>query len=458
MDFNMQINGFKRLFFILILILMAPLWAQKLSLEEAQQLALENNPSWQAKLAEAEITHETANVALSSFLPSLKLDGAWIYMDPAQSVQTSFGPVVLNKDMRQFGLTLTQPIFMGGRAWQAYQMAKLGEQLSQIGLESERLSLMTNVNTLFLTLLQAQDLQKIAELDRQSASLNLEIAQIKYDNGLLSNADFLLFKSQLASKEVKILQSATALQLSRLQLKNMLDLDYLPLAQELPEIDNDPILVILDGYGADEVASLSQNALNQSKQTSSALKALEGSLELSRRGMQIAKGSFLPTIMLVGSSNFNENGLDRYKFNNSNQIMLTASLPLLPQLGSVAEHKKAQLTHRKALLETKAATDAILLGTEAAVLNLVGAAKQFRASSVALDYTRQSYLQLQERFRLELISSKDLLDAELMLSAARISHSNAVFDYHKARIALMQVLAFETPQQLDAIIISGATP
>lgn len=454
----MQINGFKRFFLMLILIVLSPLWAQSISLEKALQLALENNPSWQAKLTEAELAQQNVSSATSNFLPSLKLDGAWLYMDPAQTVQTSFGPIALNKDMRQFGFTLTQPLFLGGKAWQAYQMAKLGEQLTQVDLASERLGLIGEVNKLYLNLLQAQDMQKIAHLDRQSASLNLEIAQIKFDNGLLSNADLLRFKSQLASKDVMLLQAGTALQLSRLQLKNMLALDYLPEAEELDEIDNDPVLNSLEGCGADEVNAFTQRALRQGRETNSALKALEGSLELSRRGIQIAKASFLPSVILVGSSNFNENGIERYKFNNSNQIMLTASLPLLPMFGNVAEHKKAELQHRKALLDVKAATDAIFLGTEAAVLNLVGAAKQFRASSIALEYTRQSYLQMQERFRMELISSKDLLDAELMLSAARISHSNAVFDYHKARIALMQLLAFETPQQLDSMIISGVNP
>ena len=451
----MQIKEYKLVFFMLILSVLGPLWSQNLSLEKALQLALENNPSWQAKLAETELARENVTSAMSSFLPSLKLDGTWLYMEPAQSVQTSMGPIDLNKDMRQFGLTLTQPIFLGGKAWQAYQMAKLGEQLGLVDLESERLSLLSEVNKLYLNLLQTQDLQKISELDRQSASLNLEIAQIKYDQGLLSNADLLRFKSQLASKEVMLLQAGTALQLSRLQLKNALLLDYLPVAEELPEIDNDPVLAVLGGYGADDVSALSQRALQQGRESNSALKALDGSLELSRRGMQIAKGSFLPSVVLVGTSNFNENGIDRYKFNNSNQIMLTASLPLLPMVGNVAEHKKAQLKYRKALLDVKAATDAVFLGTEAAVLNLVGSAKQYRANSIALEYTRQSYLQMQERFRMELISSKDLLDAELMLSAARISHSTAVFDYHKARIALMQLLAFETPQQLDSMIITG---
>jgi len=45
--------------------------------------------------------------------------------------------------------------------------------------------------------LQATDLQQMSELDLSSARRNMEIAQLKHDNGLLSNADYLRFQSRL---------------------------------------------------------------------------------------------------------------------------------------------------------------------------------------------------------------------------------------------------------------------
>ena len=92
---------------------------------------------------------------------------------------------------------------------------------------------------------------------------------------------------------------------------------------------------------------------------------------------------------------------------------------------------------------------------EAAVLNLVSSAQQVKASRLALDYTLQSYEQLQERFRMNLISSTELLDAELMLSSARLAYTNAHYAYLKNRLALMQGIGLENEQELDTLITSG---
>ena len=89
------------------------------------------------------------------------------------------------------------------------------------------------------------------------------------------------------------------------------------------------------------------------------------------------------------------------------------------------------------------------------MLNLVSSAQQVKASRLALDYTLQSYEQLQERFRMNLISSTELLDAELMLSSARLAYTNAHYAYLKNRLALMQGIGLENEQELDTLITSG---
>ncbi len=448
----------KRFITLCVLLATAVLGAQatgRLSLEEARQLALQNNNSYQAKLAEVEAADWSSKAALSSFLPTLSLDGNWLYMEPAQTVMSGTTPITLNHDIRSFGFSLSQPLFLGGKIWHGYKMAQLSQEISASGLEAQKLATLTELNTLYLTLLQTQDLQKISDMDRQSAELNLQIAQLKYDNGLLSTADYLRFKSQLASKDVSLLQARTALQLSQLNLRNFLNLDYLPIADDLPDSDNDPLILALNSYDSGATQNLSAAALAAGKNNNTTLSVLENSLELSRRSYEISKGAFLPTLMLIGSSEFSENGIDRYKFESSSQIILNASIPLLPQLGNYANLQKAKFNYRKAQLEAKTATDGILLGTEAAVLNLVSAAKQVRASKLALDFTRQSFEQLQQRFRMDLISPKDLLDAELMLSAARIAYSNSVYNYHKARVSLMQTIGISDAATLDEMIFTG---
>lgn len=426
-----------------------------LSLEQARELALQNNSDYQAKLAELNAAKWGKYSAGSKFLPTLSLDGTWLYMDPATTYQAGGQTNTLNQDIRSFGFSLSQPLFLGGKLWQAYKMSQISEEMAQTSLDGQKLTLLTDVNNLYLSLLQTQSLLGMSELDEQSAVKNLEIAQLKFDNGLLSTADYLKFKSRLASKEVALLQTQTALQLAQLNLRNYLGLDYLPRAQELPDLENDSGLLTLDTYDTRATTALTALALEQSRTGNTSLKLLENSVELSRRAYQLSKGSFLPTLMLIGSRQYDENGIDRYQFTASNQIMLTASIPILPQLGNYAELRKADFNHQKAILQARTANNGILLGTEASVLNLVSAAKQVRAAKLALDYTQQSYEQLQERFRMNMISSTELLDAELMLSSARIAYSNAVYAYHKARIALMQAMGWEDAQALNELIIIG---
>ncbi len=426
-----------------------------LTWERARELALQNNSEYQASQAEAASAKWSRVSAFSNFLPSVSLDGTWLYLDPATTVNSPGGSYKMNNDFRSFGFSLSQPLFLGGKLWQGYRMSQLSEDMAQTNLQAQKLSLLATVNDIYLSLLQTQSLREIGQLDRQAASTNLEIAKLKYDNGLLSNADYLSFQSRLASKEVSLLQAQTAMQLSQLKLQNYLGIDYLPLASEAGDSVSDPSLRILDSYDAEETANLTALAQSQSESANTTLKLLRGGVELSRRAYQISKGAFLPTVMLVGSREYSENWIDRYEFDAANQLVLSVSVPLLPQLGTYAKAKSAQFDYRKAQLQAQTAADGVGLGIEAAVLNLVSAAKQVGAARVAFDFTTQSYEQMQERFRLNMISANDLLNAELALSASRLAFNNANYGYQRARFALLQILGYEDSQDLDAMIISG---
>lgn len=426
-----------------------------LTLERARELALQNNSEYQASQAEAASAKWSRVSAFSNFLPSVSLDGTWLYLDPATTVNSPGGSYKMNNDFRSFGFSLSQPLFLGGKLWQGYRMSQLSEDMAQTNLQAQKLSLLATVNDIYLSLLQTQSLREIGQLDRQAASTNLEIAKLKYDNGLLSNADYLSFQSRLASKEVSLLQAQTAMQLSQLKLQNYLGIDYLPLASEAGDSVSDPSLRILDSYDAEETANLTALAQSQSESANTTLKLLRGGVELSRRAYQISKGAFLPTVMLVGSREYSENWIDRYEFDAANQLVLSVSVPLLPQLGTYAKAKSAQFDYRKAQMQAQTAAAGVGLGIEAAVLNLVSAAKQVGAARVAFDFTAQSYEQMQERFRLNMISANDLLNAELALSASRLAFNNANYGYQRARFALLQILGYEDSQDLDAMIISG---
>jgi len=182
------------------------------------------------------------------------------------------------------------------------------------------------------------------------------------------------------------------------------------------------------------------------------LQTLDKSLELSRRAEKIAGGSFMPTLMLTGSRQYKENGIDRYEFEASNQIMLNLSVPILPQVGNYAALKKAQYDSEKARYEARSATDGINLGVEAAVLNLASSARQALSTKLSYDATWEMFEQLTERYNLQMISPSEYLDAELMESAAGLANLNAHNNYLKARLELLIALGADDYTVLDSLI------
>ncbi|MEF3695308.1 MAG: TolC family protein [Candidatus Cloacimonadota bacterium] len=450
----------KRLLILsLLILLLSALLAQDqsplLSYEEAKALALANNSDYQARLAARESARWSKNQALSAFLPNLSLSGTLLYMDPATEVQAGGNTITLNNDFRTFNLQLSQPLFTGGKIWQAYKMAEIGVEMADLALQNQELTLLSELENKYLAVLQTRELLDMNELDYRSAETNLEIATLKKDAGIISNADYLRFESNLASKEVSLLQAQSAYSLAQMSLRDLLRLDYNPVPAPITTDPENPLLQLLQGYDSAATTALALRARAYGQTGSIALKISDRSLELSRRSYKISQGAFLPTVALTGSRQYQENGRERWEFEASNQIMLNVSIPLLPQVGNYSAMRKSYFDLQQKRYEAESLRSGVETGMEASVLNLVSAAKQVKAASLALSYTQETYEQMQERFRLNMISGAELLDIDLMLSAARLSQNNSFYNYLKALAALKQLLGITDTQVLNNLIQSG---
>jgi outer membrane protein len=435
-------------------------WAQEnaftglnsITLKQAQEQALQYNSAYAAKEAAAGAAKWGKTNAISTVLPTLSLSGNYIYTDPATTYQSGAQQISMNNDMRTLSLNLSQPLFLGGKAWQAYKMASTTEEMAKLSLQNQRFVLFSEVESKYLAALQLKVLYQISQQEIKSAEDNLVLAKMKQDNGIFSRADYLRFQSRLAGKQVSGLQAQTALQLALQDLANYLGMDEMIMPADISMDSESAEIDRLDSFDLDRSNTLSDKLLQLALQRNFNYRILDKSVELSQRAFTIAKASFLPTLMLTGSRQYRENGIDRYEFTASNQIMLNASLPILPGLGYYSAAKKAKEEARKASLEAKTATDGIKLGIQASTLNWISSAKQVKSAELGLSYTEELYSQMQERFRLNMLSPLELLDAELMLSAARMTHTNAFYSYLKSRSALMQALALEDKTELYTLI------
>lgn len=423
--------------------------ARPISLQAAKDMALQQNQNFQGEKAALEAAKWNKTSAMSSFLPSLSLAGTLLYMDPARTIPAGGQNVTLNKDQRSLALSLSQPLFMGGRLYQSYKIASASAQMASLSLEMEELQLKAEVETKYYAVLQLMDILEIATREHEQAVQNMAVADLKLETGILSRADHLRFQASLANKDIALLQAETAYDLALRGFMNFLGADE-PLLPEAIELDETEIqrLTKLDKQ---EIKSFTDRVYNLAQKQNQSLKILDKGVEISQRGQKIANASFWPSLTLVGSRTYAENGLDRYEFEAANQIMLNLSVPLLPQLGNYANSRKAYYQAQQTAFNAESAKDGIDLGLEAAAINLINSARAVQNAQLSLNITEEMYAQISERFRVNMISTLELMDAELMVSASRMAHARAYYDFLKARLNLLSLMGSQDEELLSTI-------
>ena len=128
-----------RYIIIIILLFTVNLSAQEtkvISLQAAKDMALQQNQNFQGEKAALEAAKWNKTSAMSSFLPSLSLAGTLLHMDPARTIPAGGQNVTLNKDQRSLALSLSQPLFMGGRLYQSYKIASASAQMASLDRKS----------------------------------------------------------------------------------------------------------------------------------------------------------------------------------------------------------------------------------------------------------------------------------------------------------------------------------
>jgi outer membrane protein len=437
---------------ILLIMLVLASFASALTLDEAKQMALSKNSKYLAQKDAYESAKWSKQQALGGLLPSLSLSGTYVYLDPAVSITTGMGSTTLNHDSRSAALTLSQPLFMGGKLWQAYKINGITETMSRLALENMRLSIIREAESKYLAVLQLQELKAISEKDLASSKNTLAIAKVRFDNGTMSSPDYLKIQAKAANKEVALIQSDAALELAKQDLLNTLGNSELSELTPIVLDSEEARLMRLSLYTAEQTNAFTGKAILLSKEHNLALQTAKASTQLSKKAYNIATGSFLPTVLLSASRSYKENGIDRYQFEGTNTLALTASVPLLPLWNTYSGSRKAWYDYQKSEADFQTAADGINLGVKASSLNLISSARQVSAARIALQYTELTYQQLMERFRNNMLSTTDILDAEVMLQAAQVSLTNAVYSYLKARSSLLQALGTDDINTINSLM------
>ncbi|MBP0000999.1 MAG: TolC family protein [Cyanobacteria bacterium SID2] len=128
------------------------------------------------------------------------------------------------------------------------EIARLEDATNYFSLKATLADTLTDAISSYRRLLQAQEGLKIQQLALDSARTQVEITQALIEGGRLAQVDLVTPQTQVANREVSVVEAKNRLTQSRLDLLQVLDLDRsaLPIAVEtpaVPELDRDALKV-----------------------------------------------------------------------------------------------------------------------------------------------------------------------------------------------------------------------
>ncbi|MBN2542850.1 TolC family protein [bacterium] len=419
-----------------------------LDLETAKELALENNLSLRAQEHAFSSSRWAETQSYTGLLPSASL--TWNYTDQEGTYPGfpgSFGPMMIGGRSNSFGLNINQPIFNGGKVLLSARMQTYSRRIAEESLRSTRISTIAQVESKYFTILEASDMVEIAEKSLESARMDLEVAEVRYNTGTLSKADYLRMQSQAATREVELIEAQSYLDIALLDFANFLQLETKTELESIAFDQYESRIEALRVVDVKNLPTLIEQLANIGMENNPALNISEYSLSLSKKSLSMARGEVLPSLNLSYQRSWTkyENEDD---YSNMELISLSASVPIFPLFNDFAGCRKAFNDVKQARYETLKTEDDIRLAIESSVMSLISAAKSVNSSKIALEFAEESFIQMEERFKHNMLSASDMLDAEIMYTSSRMNHTRSLYSFLRAKSSLMEVLGIENENKI----------
>lgn len=404
----------------------APQPPAKLTLAEAEQIALRNNPSISVAHLVALAQGQVVREARSAWMPSVA--GDLTAVDAHQNTRITAG--VLNNpsvyERAAGGLTVHQLITDFGRT---HNLVLSARSMAKAQLENERATredIILTVDQAFYQALTAQAVLKVAQETVSERKVTAEQVGSLAKAKLRSNVDLSFAQVQLSQAKLMLLDAQNQEQTAMAQLNDVLgdqqDKQYTLVDQttaNLPPPPADP-----------------QPLLQQAFASRPDLAAADDEFQAAEHYSKAERELWMPTVSALAAAGGTPVRADQIQSPWYGAAGANINIPIFNGLLFNARAQEARFRATAAQQQECTLRDNIARDVRTAVLNAQNA---FQRISVTQQMLQQSNMALdlsQRRYQLGLSSIVELTQAQLAQTQAQIAESNARYAYATALAVL----------------------
>lgn len=406
-----------------------PIKAQnQYGLEDCKKIAIENNRKLKNSQLEIKASQQLEKEAFTNYFPSISASGIGILpKDPLAKINLGGMSLGMIDKGFQTGITVTQPIFAGGRIITGNKLAHLGIEVSRFEAKLSENEIVLNTENLYWQLVSLYEKeQTLNVIDKQIDTL-LKDVELSYKTGLITHNDVL--KVKLKKNEIKSarINLENGIKLVKMSLCRQMGIDLAEADQfkiDTPNIENveSPM-----SYYVDHKSVLSDRVES---------KLLDKNVEAAKLQTKMKRGDYLPTVA-VGASYYGENVVDKWRDNSF--AFASVSIPISGWWGGSHAIKRQKVQEQIALNNKIDTEEQLLLQMQNVKNELDNAYKQILLAKDGVEQSTENLRLNNNYYKVGTVTLTDVLDAQTLLQQNRDKYVESYTDYQKRRIEYLQV-------------------
>lgn len=321
-----------------------------------------------------------------------------------------------------------QPLFTGGGLIANYQASQIAEDAARIEEGAKHQDVIRDVKITYFNILRAQRIKEAADQSVEMLTAHREVADNFFKVGMIPKNDLLHAEVELANGRQNLTKAQNGVELAKARFNTVLKRKIFAPVQIVDILNYQPLERQLD------------ECLDIALKTRPELKISALKVEQAGKMVRMAQSEYFPTLSLVGNytrygDHPSVSGSD-YKDAENWSVMGVASWNFWEWGRTKFRVDAGRARENQALDESKELNDLIILEIKHAYLNLQEAEKQIAVSEKVIEQANENFRIAQERFRENVATTTDVLDAQTLLTKAKADYANALGDFNINRAIL----------------------
>jgi len=412
-----------------------------LSLERAQEIALQRNPQLQSAQKDVKKAGSRVMQTRGNLMPSLNAYAQYNHNFELPVISIEIPGVgkqeipMGTKENITTGIQAQMPLFMGFSIYSGYQIAKEGETISENQLTITKQQIVLQVRQAFYNALFTKELIAVAQEALDNAQQNLDQVQKRKDVGSASGFDLLRAKVQVANMKPQVIAAQHRFDQALTGLRTAIGLD-----KEMPITVTGELQYTTSSLADSSLEALQTYAYHHRLE----LKNVRKQRDIQENNLTIARAKFMPT--LSASANLQhqlqqENfDINRKDFVRSISGGLSLSIPLFSGGSHYAGVQQAQVDLRQVDDTEQQVKNMVAAEVESAYYSLIDAKEKIESQSQTIDQAEESVRLAELMYREGTTTQLDVLNAQLALQQARSNYSQYLLQYNVAQDQLQKAI------------------